>query len=227
MKKWITTITAVFIFVIGYSQKIAQITINGKGNADAFIIGLDENVKVYLTKDGNITKWGYDRYEGVQENYNDLLDAYVGRVEYYTQNDDEALRGKVKYIGKTLLTYYPSYENEILKGKLKAIGSINIHYFLAYEDAAVKGNIKTLGQQNITWYASYENEGLRGKLKTVGTTTLAYYSSFEDKAYRGKVKSINNNIITYYSSFENYSGNFKTGRPIFTENGIKYWVRNY
>ncbi|MEO7306942.1 MAG: hypothetical protein ABIR78_10140 [Ferruginibacter sp.] len=227
MKKIIFTIAAAFILHIGFSQSISKITITGNGQVDVIAFGLDENVQIYVTKDGNISKWGYDKYIGYQENYNGVLDPYVGRIEYYTQNDDESLRGKVKYIGKTLLTYYASYEQEGLKGKLKAVGLISIDYYLPYEDAAYRGTIKMLGQQAVTWYASYENKDLRGKLKGIGSTAFAYYGSFEDKAFRGKIKSIDRYTITYFSSFEQYSGSVKSGATILNANGIKYYIRNY
>lgn len=227
MKKIFFTIAAAFIIQTGISQRVSQINFTGNGQVDVFVIGLDENVRLYLTKDGTISKWGFDRYIGYQENYNGDLDPYVGRVEYYTQNDDEALRGKVKYIGRVLLTYYASYENDALKGRLKAIGTINVNYYLDYEDAAYRGNIKTLGRQNVTWYASYENADLRGKLKTVGPTTITYYGSFEDKAFRGKIKSIDRFTITYYSSFEQFSGSMKNGSTTMTANGIKYFLRSF
>jgi hypothetical protein len=209
------------------SQTLSQVTINGSGAVDVFVISLDENVQIYLTKDGAINKWGYDRFIGVQENYGGQLDPYVGRIEYYTQNDDAALRGKIKYIGKNLLTYYASFENEMLKGKIKAIGTTNFDYFLNYEDAAYKGNIKQVGQQNITWYSSFDNEGYRGKLKSIGITSLSYFGSFEDKSYKGKVKNIGGNAFTYYSSFEKYSGGLKSGNTFSTINGVKYFVRGY
>ena len=227
MKKICTAIIALFIIALGFSQNISKITIAGNGQIDIISFGLDENVQVYLTKTGNISKWGFDKYIGYQENYNAVLEPYVGKTEYYTQNDDEAVRGKVKYIGRTLLTYYASYENESLKGKLKSIGSINLDYYLSFDDKAFTGNIKSMGSNQVTWYASYENEALRGKLKTVGPTAITYYGPFEDKAFRGKTKSIGTYTLTYYSSLEQYSGALKTGSPILNVNGIKYYVRNY
>lgn len=227
MKKIFLTAATLFIFTLGFGQSISKITIAGNGNIEIIAFGLDENVQVYVTKDGNISKWGYDKYIGHQENYNAVLEPYVGKTEYYTQNDDEALRGKVKYIGRTLLTYYSSYENESLKGKLKSIGAINLDYYLSFDDKAFTGNLKSIGQNSVTWYASYENEALRGKLKAVGPTVITYYGSFEDKSYRGKIKSIGSYTLTYYSSFEQYSGAIKTGSPILNANGIKYYVRNY
>lgn len=227
MKRIILSIFAGFIFQVGSGQVVSKITFTGNGQADVFSIGLDENVQIYISKDGRISKWGFDRYIGYQENYNGVLDPYVGRIEYYTQQDDESLRGKVKYIGRTLLTYFASYEDESLKGKLKAVGAIKLDYYLPYDDAAYQGNIKSLGRQVVTWYASYENADIRGKLKTVGPTLISYYGSFEDKAFRGKVKSIDRFAITYYSSFEQYSGSVKTGSTVINANGIKYYIRNY
>lgn len=227
MKKIISISLAVFLCTTVFAQRISKITITGSGSISDIIIGLDDNVQVYLSKDGQITKWGFDRFIGYQENYNDYLEPYVGRVEYYSENDDAALRGKVKYIGKTMISYYPSYEMESLRGKLKSIGSLNMVYYLQYDDKAMAGSLKSIGQQNIEWYASYENEGLRGKLKAAGGTPITYYGSFEDKAFRGKLKSIGSNNFTYYSSTEQYSGSIKSGTSTVTVNGIKFYIRGY
>lgn len=227
MKKFSVLLLTGFLCFSGFSQSISKITINGSGQFDYISFGLDENVQVYVTKEGNISKWGFDKFIGYQENYADMLDPYVGRVEYYNQLDDESLRGKIKYIGRILLTYYPSYENEMLKGKLKSIGNINLDYYLSYEDEAYRGYIKKIGLNNVTWYSSFEDKSLRGKLKTFGPTVLSYYGSFEDKAYRSKIKSIDRFAITYYSSFELYSGSVKTGSQVLNANGIKYFIRNY
>lgn len=227
MKKIFLAISALFILQFAVAQHISRITITGKGQVDVFAIGLDENVQLYLSKEGQISKWGFDRYIGNQENYNSELEPYMGRVEYYTQHDDEALRGKVKYIGRTLLTYYASYENETLKGKIKAIGTLNLEYYLPFEDAAFRGTLKSIGRNAITWYASYESKDLRGKLKNVGPVLLTYYGSFEDKSFVGKIKSIDRFSFTWYSSFEQYSGSMKTGNTTITANGIKFYIRNY
>ncbi len=227
MKRIFFVLSTVFLLQFGKAQNISRVTITGTGQVDVFAIGLNENVQLYLSKDGHISKWGFDRYIGYQENYNGDLDPYVGRIEYYTQNDDEALRGKVKYIGRILLTYFASYENEELKGKLKAIGSLNLDYYLAYEDAAYRGNLKSIGRQAVAWYASYESKDIRGKLKNVGSALLTYYGSFEDKAFVGKIKNIDRFVFTYYSSFEQYSGSMKTGSTITNANGIKFFSRSY
>jgi hypothetical protein len=227
MKKTLIYLLIIFSSTTTIGQKLIQVNIKGNGTLDVFMISLDENVQLYLTKDGSLSKWGYDRFMGIQENFGGQLDPYVGRVEYYTQNDDAALQGKVKYIGRTMLTYYTSFENETLKGKIKTIGSISFDYFLNYEDAAFKGNIKKIGQQNVAWYSSFDNEGYRGKLKTLGSTSFTYYSFFEDKAFRGKIKNIGGNSFVYFSSFENFSGSLKSGSMVSTINNIKYFVLNY
>jgi hypothetical protein len=225
MRKIFLFLAAFFLFQFVHAQHIARVTISNTGQVEFFAIGLDENVQLYLSKDGNIIKWGFDRFIGYGENYNGDLDPYAGRVEYYTQNDDVSLRGKVKYIGRTLLTYFPSYENEALKGKLKSIGSLNLEYYLQHEDAAYRSSLRSVGRQAITWYASYENKDLRGKLKTVGSNMLTYYGSFEDKAFAGKIKSIDRFTYTYFSSFEQYSGSMKTGNSTVTVNGLKFFIR--
>ena len=227
MKKiFLITVSLVMCLTV-FSQRISKITITGIGSVNDIVFGLDQNVQVYINTAGQISKWGFDRFIGYQENYNDYLEPYEGRIDYYTQNDDEALRGKVKYIGNTLLTYYASYENESLKGKLKSIGSVNLDYYLSFDDKAMVGNLKNIGGQNVTWYASYENEALRGKLKSLGGTAFVYFGSFEDKAFRGKIKSIGSNNFAYYSSFEQYSGGMKSGSNIITANGVKFYVRSY
>ena len=98
MKKIILVNMLLLTAAVCFGQHISKITITGSGQVDAFSVGLDENVEVYVSRDGNISKWGYDKYIGYQENYTGVLEPYVGRVEYYNQLDDESLRGKINYI---------------------------------------------------------------------------------------------------------------------------------
>lgn len=211
-----------------FGQGISMVTITGNGNLESITFSLDENVKLNIGKDGNIGKWGYDRFEARgQVNYQGILDPYVGRVEYYSPDADAAYRGKIRYIGRTMFTYFASYEQEALKGKLKSIGNDNFEYYQSYENESYKGNIRSIGQKEITWYSSYDNETLRGKLKSFGYINLDYYSSFEDKAFRGKLKSIDGNGYTYYSSFEKYSGSMKSGASMQNAGGIRFFIRNY
>ncbi|MBP6430723.1 MAG: hypothetical protein KA319_03070 [Ferruginibacter sp.] len=225
MRKIMTAVLLLVATTIVNGQQLTQVNITGVGITDCFIVSLPENVQVYVSKDGSIIKWGFDRFIGIQENYGGQLEPYVGRVEYYTQNDDVAFRGKVRYIGRNMITYYASYEGDVLKGKIKTIGTTTFNYFFNNEDAAYQGNLKQIGQQSITWYSNFDNEGYRGKLKSVGITNLTYYGSFEDKAFKGKIKNIGGTAYTYYSSYEKYSGSMKTGNSILTVNTVKYFVR--
>lgn len=228
MKKIIFLMAATLIYVCSYGQNVAKVTISGNGNFASVAFALDENVFVYVNKYGSIANWGYDRFAAMgQENYAETVQPYVGRVEYYSDFENEAFRGKVKYIGRTSFTYYASYENESLRGKLKSVGTITFSYYDDFEDEAVRGAIKNMGTSPLTWYSSFENEGFRGKLKSLSSTQLTYYASYEDKAYRGKVKSIGNAGYSYYSSFDlpQYRGGFKTGTQIQYINGLKYYVR--
>lgn len=228
MKKITLVLIAAFLIANSFAQSISKITITGNGSIESIAIGLDENVIVNISKDGNIGKWGYDRFQARgQENYQEILDTYVGRVEYYSQDADVAYRGKVKSIGRTNFTYYASYENDVFKGKLKSIGANNIEYYQSFDNDAYKGNIKTIGGLSVSWYSSYDNEALRGKLKSIGSTNLGYYSSYEDKAFRGKLKNIDRYTYSYYSSFEQYSGSMKSGASMQTVGSIRFYVRNY
>ncbi len=209
------------------AQKLVKVSLQNDGHFDRLSFDLGESVLLHISKDGQIIKWGVDRYTGRDDNYLDLLDEYTGKTGYFAPTDDSAFRGKLKFIGRTYFTYYASYENAQLQGKLKSIGNINIDYYMPYENEAYRGYIKNLGQQLLTWYSSFDNEGLRGKLKSIGNTPLNYYSSFEDKLLRGRIKSIDRSTYTYYSSFDKpeYRGSLKTGAQTVIINGIKFFIR--
>lgn len=211
-----------------FAQKIGKITFSGNGGLEVIAIDLDGNVILNLKDDGTIRNWGVDLYrERGMENYNGELGAYMGRIEYYTPNDDSAFRGKVKVIGRYSITYFASYDGESYQGKIKSIGSMNFVYYAPYDEKAFGGKIRSMGGTPVTWYASYENEAIRGKLKGIGSTSISYYGSFDDKAYSGKVRSIGGSTITYYSSTERYyAGMIKSGNMIQYANGIKYFLRN-
>ena len=215
-----------FIATVG-AQNISRITIAG-GNI-AFVIGLDENVSLYLNKDGTISKWGFDKYAAAGvENYRDAVDPYQGRTEYYTAMDDTAYRGKIKYIGKYKFTWYASYDIASMRGKVKSIGSIVFDYYQAYENEAFRGNIKTFGQKELAWYSSFDNNALKGKIKSFGPTSFTWYTSVGDDILRGKIKTIGNASFTWYSSFDlrEYRGAMKTGLATQYVDGIKYVIRN-
>ncbi len=226
MKKIFLAITVTVLFISAFGQKISKIDINKDGNFEMFSILMDGNVTLTMKNDGNIIAWGNEVYSDRIPSMS-KLDAYPGRVEYYPANDNEAFRGKVKYIGKTLITYYSSFDIESFVGKVKTIGSSKILYYTLMENEALSGKVKQAGSIPITWYSTYDNEALRGKLKSVGSTNLHYYASFDDLLIRGKIKSIDRAMFTYYTSTDRkeFQGAVKSGTQLQTINGIKYFVR--
>ncbi len=210
------------------AQNLAQITIDNRGNNDIITFLVDGTIVVNISKDGKIIDWGTEYTSPVTGMY-PRLEKYMGREEYYPDADNEAYRGKVKYIGRTLVTYYTSADNEGLKGKVKSIGPNVLDYYRDYDDVAFRGNLKSAGPVTFTYYSSFEDQSYKGKIKSVGSTRLTYYGSTDDKAYSGKIKNVDRNIFTYYSSYDRkeYSGMMKTGSQVLSSGGLKFIIRNY
>lgn len=217
-----------FLLTPAFAQNLAQITIGNRGNQDIITFLVDETVVVNMTKDGKIIDWGIE-FTYQRTGIYPRLEKYMGKEEYYPSADNEAYRGKVKYIGRTLFTYYTSSDNEALKGKVKTIGTNIVDYYRDYDNAAFKGNLKNAGPVTFTYYSSFDDESYKGKIKSVGSTNLAYYGSIDDKAYRGKVKNVDRHLFTYYSSYDRkeYSGMMKTGSQILSSGGLKFIIKNY
>jgi hypothetical protein len=228
MRKFFFVILFTFLLSTVFSQKVAKITIDNSGNADIIAFLVDETVLVNMTKDGKIIDWGIEN-NALSNIYPGRMDKYMGKEEYYPSTDNEAYRGKVKYIGRTLFIYYTSDDNEALKGKVKMIGTNLLDYYTEYDDAAFKGYLRNAGPVSFTYYGSYNDEFYKGKIKSIGSTMVSYYGAIDDKAYRGKVKSIDRNLFTYYSSFDRreFSGSMKTGSPMISSGSIKYIIKNY
>ncbi|MEP6950633.1 MAG: hypothetical protein ABI863_15215 [Ginsengibacter sp.] len=226
MSKLYIVLVLTFLVSPVFAQRLAKITIDNSGNSDIITFLIDETVLVNMTKDGKIIDWGIEN-NAIANIYPGRLDKYMGKEEYYPATDNEAYRGKVKYIGRTIFTYYTSDENEVLKGKVKTIGSNLLDYYMPYDDPAFKGNLKDAGSVSFTYYRSFDNDAYKGKLKTVGPTSLNYYGSFDDKAYKGKIKSIDRSVFTYYSSYDRkeYSGSLKTGSHTAYIGDIKYFIK--
>jgi len=218
-----------FLLTSASGQRLAQITLSGSGSADIITFITEDAIIINMTKDGKIIDWGIDGSKGRYYNDPGRLDKYMGRIEYYSANDNEDFRGKVKYLGRTAFTYYSSSENETFKGKVKSIGINQIDYYTSYDDEAFRGKIKNAGTVSFSYYSSFDNEAYRGKLKNIGISTLTYYGSFDDKAFKGKIKSIGSRVFTYYSSFDRpeYRGAMKGGyQPEYVIDGMKYLLRN-
>ena len=228
MKKLFFAGSLTLLLIPVFAQRLAQITLTSSANSDIISFLVDETIFVNMTKDGKIIDWGIESNTVRTNNYPGRLDKYMGREEYYASTENEAYRGKIKYLGRTVFTYYTSDESETLKGKVKNIGTNLFDYYTTYDDAAFRGNLKNAGPVSFTWFSSFDNDAYKGKIKTVGPTALSYYGSFDDKAFRGKVKSIGRSSFTYYSSYDRigYGGTIKTGSPIVYIDGVKYFIRN-
>lgn len=210
------------------AQRLTKVVVADKGAKATYSILLDQDVDIELSQDGSIVKWGVDRYVGrMDANYREtVLQNFEGRVEYYDNNANEAFRGKLKYIGGTLITYYASYEDKEWVGKIKSIGSLNINYYSKYDDAMSSGRLKSVGQLLITYFSGFENDAMKGKVKSIGNAGFTYYSSMDDKAYAGKIKSFNGESFVYYSSLDlpAFRGALKSGRQFQIVNGIVFRI---
>lgn len=229
MKKLVVTIVISAFAFTAFSQKLSKVTISNNGNNIMAAMLLEQNVVIAISQDGMIAEWGIDKYADRRADYIErVLEKFEGRVEYYKDNDNEAYRGKIKFIGSVQIKYYDSFEDEMLAGKIKSIGAVSFDYYNKYEDVTSKGKLKSIGAVTFAYYSPYENEAYRGKIKNAGNVAITYYSSLDDKAYAGKIKTMNGGTFTYYSSQDtNFPiGAMKAGRQIQYINGVSYIVRN-
>ena len=208
------------------AQKISKITLARDGAIESIYFLLEDGVTASISETGDLTGWGEEMYSDRLPNMS-RLEKYMGRVEYYSNYDNESFRGKVKYIGKTQITYYGSYDKEELRGKVRSIGAAIFDYYSKFENDAMKGKIKKAGSVDFNWYSSFDNESFKGKIKSIGSTNITYYASYDDKAIRGRLKSIDRSAFTYYLSTERqeYQGALKSGSQMQTINGIRYYVK--
>lgn len=228
MKNIILSIAFTIISVSLSAQRVHKITFTNNGASTSFGFLLNEDVVINLSQDGSMESWGVDLYASRTADYLQRpLKPYEGRVEYYTERDNEAFRSKIKYIGGTLITYYANYDEKFLIGKIKAIGPINITYYSRYDDPSSEGKLKNIGQLNLAYYSSFDNDAYKGKVKTLGNIGVTYYNAFDDKAYAGKIKSLGPNNYVYYSSMEQQylRGALKSGNMIQVMNGITFYIR--
>ena len=119
MKKLFLFIASVVLSAPLFAQSIYKITITNTGQVEAIAFEVEPSIILNISPEGNIVNWGYDVFKDRGgENYTGQYQPYVGRVEYYGPNDDEAIRGKIKSIGRTQITWYMSYENDAFIGKI-------------------------------------------------------------------------------------------------------------
>ena len=95
--KSIKLIIAFFLFSFAtQAQRINKIFIKEKGASIVTSFLLSENVVIQVAQDGSIAKWGVDKYSDRGTDYIQRpLDPFTGRIEYYTEKENEAFRGKI------------------------------------------------------------------------------------------------------------------------------------
>jgi len=226
-KALLILITLIFSGTI-YAQSLSIVSLDRSGDKILLSFRTIDNALINISKEGQLLGYGMENLQrqNLHWMFPPKLDPYMGRVENYSDNEDVNLRGKVKYIGQTMVTYYASYDKEELHGKIKSIGTTDIVYYESYSDKAFAGNIQRAGNNNFTYYSSFDSEALKGKFKTIGNAGLTYYSSFEDKAIKGRIKSIGTDSFTYYTSFDRkgYQGVQKSGFQTKFINSIRFQV---
>jgi hypothetical protein len=228
MRKIIVFISVCFLARGLYAQQLSQVTFASGKTFSSFAILTDQGVLVRITDEGNITEWGTEVQSLRSSNYYaPRLQPFTGRVDYYGDEADSLIRGKVKSIGTCTFTYYGAYETENRRGRLKTAGILSMDYYTRYDNIAFRGKLKSVGNYTVEYYSSFENESLRGKPKSINNTAITYYSSFDDKAVSGKVKSIGPFNYTWYTSYDRQGagGAMKSGLQRQNINGITYILR--
>lgn len=210
------------------SQELAEVNFRGGQTLSSFSFRTDQDVIIRISEDGKLLEWGNPwRLPGYHTP--GKLETYPGRVEYYGNEYDTILRGKVKSIGTTMLQYYPSSETPAKAGKVKFVGRTLLDYFDNYENTAYRGKLKSIGTTFLTWYAAYEDESIRGKIKLIGSTNISYYTSFDDKNIRGKLKSIGPYNFAWYTQTDSrgYPGTLKSGPQQVSLGNVLYQLLLY
>ncbi|MGZ8550502.1 MAG: hypothetical protein ACXWV2_07565, partial [Chitinophagaceae bacterium] len=165
MRKLLSALAFLLIGVCAWSQQLSQVTFSGASSLSYFTFITDQDILIRVSEDGKLMEWGTElRSERSSNYYAPKLQPFMGRVDYYSQEADTILRGKVKSIGTCMLTYYGSYEKDSKPGKLKSIGSAGLDYYTQFENAAFKGKLRFAGPLVLEYYPSLENEAFRGKL---------------------------------------------------------------
>src|SRR5438067_2186303 len=112
-------------FLSANAQRLNKITLTGGPPVFSYLV--DDVITLNISPEGKILDWGLENTSG--RGTIGRLDKYMGRVEYYDSNENVAVRGKVKYLGRTAFTYFTSTENDALKGKIKTMNNLPFDYY--------------------------------------------------------------------------------------------------
>lgn len=211
MKKFRLSIFALLFATVLTAQQLEQISFANASTFSSFGFIADRNVLIRISSEGKIMEWGIEIKADRAEYYAPQLQPYMGRVEYFTDDIDPAIKGKVKSIGTCNFTYYGSSEIASKAGKIRTIGNQPVDYFTNYDNAALDGKMKSIGTTTFDYYSSFENESFKGKLKSAANNTITYHSSFDDKLIRGRIKSIGSINFQWYTSLDMGRSGLKSG----------------
>jgi hypothetical protein len=224
MKKVISILSFLIISAVVYSQELFQVAFSRGETLSWFSYKTDQDIIIRISDDGKLLEWGTDPGQGRFYNDPRRLQPYLGRVEYFGQEYDSVLTGKVRSIGTSTFTYYDKSDIELKRGKLKSIGRVALDYYDLYEDASYRGKMKLAGSVLFSYYSSFDNEAFRGKIKSIQNNSITYYSSFDDKMISGKIKSIGGYEYSWYPSYDRYRGSLRSGSLTQFIAGITYYI---
>ena len=224
MNRIISLVTFLIITAAVNSQELIQVAFSRGETLSWLSYKTDQDILIRISDDGKLLEWGTDPGQGRYYNDPRKLQPYLGRVEYFGQEYDSVIRGKVRSIGTCTFSYYDKYDIESKRGKLKTIGRVALDYYDLYEDEAYRGKMKFAGTVLFSFYSSFDNEAFRGKLKSIQNNPITYYSTFDDKEISGKIKSIGSYQYSWYPSYDRYRGSLKSGSLTQTIAGVTYYI---
>jgi len=226
MKKLLSLFLIFFVFLNGNSQSLKYVHFSNGADIYSLSYITDQKIIIKISLDGKILEYGIDQEAGRYYSQPGKLQPYMGRIEYYTNQFDSILNGKLKSIGITTITYYGSFENKSLVGKIKSIGNMQMDYFNEFENDGLRGKLRSAGQNRFDYYGSFENDAYKGKIKTLGTNQITYYSTFDDKYVQSKLKSIGSFNYVWYTSFETtrFRAGLKSGNTQQLIDGVLYII---
>ena len=101
-----------------------------------------------------------------------VIEVDDGSIYYYDDWDDDSYcKGKIKYIGRTLITYN-DFDSDST-GKVRYIGNILITYNDDWDDDSFKkGKVRYVGNTLVTYYDDDYESYKVGRVKTVGDTFI-------------------------------------------------------
>jgi len=225
MKKICLLLLSLFICICMHAQALSQVSFSNGADFLWFTISTNQNILIRINADGNILEYGIEERAIYNRNYfAQKLQPYAGKVNYYQNEYDSTLNGKIKNIGSCFFTYYPGGDYPERAGKIKSAGILVFDYYRKFEDVLLAGRVKKIGFSDIAYYTSFEQEEFRGKLKTVGATLITYYSVFDDVVLKGKLKTIGAFRCDWYiaNNTRQFTGVLKSGVQRQLINGITY-----